>query len=348
MRNYPNRRDFMMNIGLLTLPAIAGCSQRMTEKRVIIDKRKVMLSLLDEGASQEYIPAAFFLHFEEIYHQGQGAIEKHLEYFRYTDMDFVKIQYEKTFPRLTEIEKPEDWLKMPLYREDFYEPQIKVVEGLVKAAKKEALVLVTLYSPFMCAGHTVGEENLERHILDNPEKVKQGMEIITESVTGFVKSCIKAGVDGFYASTQGGESTRFDEQGPFLECIKPYDLAIMEEINRSCIFNILHVCDYSGPYNDLTPFLDYPGDVVNCSLMIDSEEISPKKASEIFGRPFMGGLERKGTLATGSREQIIAKVEEVLRKAPDRFVLGADCTVPWDTDWNNLRTAIDTAHSWKR
>ena len=51
----------------------------------------------------------------------------------------------------------------------------------------------------------------------------------------------------------------------FIECIKPYDLTVMEEIDRSCVFNILHVCDYEGGYDDLAPFLDYPGHVVNCA-----------------------------------------------------------------------------------
>ena len=81
-------------------------------------------------------------------------MEKHLEYFRFTGMDLVKIQYEKTFPPIAEIKKPEDWAKIPFYKLDFYQPQLETVKGLVREAKKEALVLVTLYSPFMCAGHT--------------------------------------------------------------------------------------------------------------------------------------------------------------------------------------------------
>jgi uroporphyrinogen decarboxylase len=307
----------------------------------------VMLSLLDPGTRQDYIPAAFFLHFDQIYHQGQGAIDKHLEYFRYTGMDFVKIQYERTFPHLPEIQKAGDWENMPLYKEDFYESQLEVVRGLVRAAKKEALVLVTLYSPFMCAGHTAGEENLHRHILDDPEKTKKGMEIITDSVLLFVRGCVEAGVDGFYASTQGGESNRFDEPDPFEECIKPYDLAVMEEINRSTIFNILHVCDYNGPYSDLEPFLDYPGDVVNCSLTVGGRELTPKELASFFKRPFMGGLERKGAIATGTVGEVAAVASEVLQKAPDRFILAADCTVPGATSWDNLRAAIETAHRFR-
>jgi uroporphyrinogen decarboxylase len=309
-----------------------------------VDKREAMLALLEPDREQEYIPAAFFLHFDPIYHTGQGAIDKHLEYFRYTDMDFVKIQYERTFPHLPEIVVPDDWAKMPLYSEDFYEAQIKVVEGLVKAAKEEALVLVTLYSPFMCAGHTTSEEIITSHILENPEKTKKGMEVITDSVMLFVKACIRAGVDGFYASTQGGEAHRFEDTSPFEECIKPYDLAIMEEINRSCIFNILHVCDYNGPYDDLSPFFDYPGHVVNCSLRVAGEEMTPQQASDLFGRPYMGGLERKGILATGTEQEIRSRVEELLRSRSEKYILGADCTVPSETSWDNLRTAIATAH----
>ena len=106
----------------------------------------MILSLLNKSKKQEYIPAGFFKHFSEPYRLGQGAIDKHMEYFRYTGMDLVKIQNENIFPYRPEIKRPDDWVKMPLYKKDFHEPQVKVVEGLVKEAKKEALVIFTLYS----------------------------------------------------------------------------------------------------------------------------------------------------------------------------------------------------------
>jgi uroporphyrinogen decarboxylase len=313
-----------------------------------MNKREAVLSVLNEDKQQTYIPAGFFLHFPPAYHRGQAAVEKHLEYFRYTGMDFVKIQYENTFPKRPEIETPDDWVKMPLYKEDFYEGQLQAVEGLVREAKSEAPVIVTLYSPFMCAGHTTSGQTITEHIKQAPEKVKRGMEVITESLMLFVKACIKLGVDGFYASTQGGESDRFDDPTLFQECIKPYDLAIMEEINRSCIFNVLHVCDYHSGYSDLTPFLDYPGHVVNCSLELDEKRLTGQEVSQMFGRPYMGGMERKGIIVSGSQEEIEQAVEDVLREAPAKFILAADCTVPSDIDWDNLRTAIATAHRYRR
>jgi uroporphyrinogen decarboxylase len=314
----------------------------------MINRREAVLSLLDESKTQEYIPAGFFIHFDKSCHRCQAAIDKHLEYYRYTGMDFVKIQYENAFPRRPEIRKPDDWEKMPLYGKGFYEDPLDTVKGLVKAAKDEALVIMTLYSPFMCAGHTTSDQTITQHIRENPEKVKRGLETITDSMMIFVKECVKLGIDGFYASTQGGESHRFEDVAPFNECIKPYDLAVMEEINKSCTFNILHICDYQGGYSDLTPFLDYPGHIVNCNPKLGSEEMTGEQISRMFKRPYMGGMDRKGIIASGGKEEIRKAAQDVLNNAPDRFILGADCTLPGDIDWDNIKTAISTAHGYKR
>lgn len=314
-----------------------------------MNKRDLVLSLLESDKMPEIVPAAFFLHFDPIFHRGQAAVEKHMEYFRYTGMDFVKIQFEHPYPRLSEIRHPADWVKMPFYDLDFFAEPLKVVEGLVKAAKPEALVVLTLYSPFMLAGQSTSEELVVRHIQENPGAVKRGMEVITDSLMGFVKECIRLGLDGFYTSTQGGEDGRLPSRELFDECVRPYDLALMEEINRSCIFNILHVCDYRLPYADLAPFASYPGQVVSCGLeLADGSEITPVEVSRLFGRPFMGGLNRLGILATGTVEEARAAARTALSKLPNRAILGADCTVPGNTSWDNLRAAIEEAHRYRQ
>jgi uroporphyrinogen decarboxylase len=312
-----------------------------------MNKRETVLALLDLGKPQTYVPAAFFLHFDPSCHFGRAAVDKHLEFFRATGMDFVKIQYERSFPHLPAIQRPDDWARMPLYGEDFFEPQLEAVEGIVKAVKREAVVVVTLYSPFMCASHAVGEEKVLHHIRENPEPVIKGMEIVTESLMTFVKACIRLGVDGFYHSTQGGETHRLADRALFDALVRPHDLAVMKEAERSCIFNILHVCDYVGEYEDLERFRDYPGHVVSCPLKVGGRPLPLSEAYRLFNRPAMGGLDRRGVLATGSDAQIRAEVEATLRAAPERFMLGADCTVPAETPWENLRTATEAAHGWQ-
>jgi uroporphyrinogen decarboxylase len=313
-----------------------------------MNKRDVVLSLLNAGQQtprSEIVPAGFFIHFPMEFRRGQAAIDKHLEFFHTTGMDFVKIQYETQFPQRPEIRKPADWAKMPQYGADFYQDQWNIAKGLVEAAGKEALVIQTLYSPFMLASHSASAGLLEQHLREDPDLTRKGIEIVTESMLTFVRGCIAAGVDGFYHSTQGGETSRFEGSSLFESCIKPFDLAVMEEINAATEFNILHVCDYHDGYRSLEPFRDYPGDVVNCSLQLGDQRLSGQQVSELFDRPFMGGIERLGTIATGSPQEAAALAEEALRNAPERFILGADCTLPADVDWNNIKAAIAAAHA---
>jgi uroporphyrinogen decarboxylase len=312
-----------------------------------MNARDRMLGLTENRAAPGYVPAAFFLHFDPAFHRGRPAVDKHLEYFRATGMDFMKIQYEHPFPPMPQITRPEHWETIPRYDADYFADPLEVVSGIVTAVKKEALVVVTLYSAVMHAGHAAGRELLSAHLEQDPERTAKGLQIINDSILVFVRECVKRGVDGFYASTQGGEAGRFSDPALFSRWLKPIDLVVMSEINRLCPFNILHVCDYHGVYDDLAPYLDYPGHVVNCGTRLRSGERSPRQLARLFHRPFMGGMDRHGILVSGTREQIAREVQDVIRDAPPAFVLGADCTVPSDIPIENLKAAIDTAH-WSR
>src|SRR3990172_7112367 len=100
----------------------------MKGQRGAMNKREAMLSLADGQAAPGYVPAAFFMHFDPAYHQGQAAVDKHLEFFRATGMDFVKVQYEQALPPGPAIEKPADWARAPRYPERYFEPAVRVAE----------------------------------------------------------------------------------------------------------------------------------------------------------------------------------------------------------------------------
>ncbi len=308
------------------------------------NKRERMLQWLAGKTDPTYTPAAFFLHFGPEYKNGVPAAKRHLEFFRQTDMDFVKIQFEQTYEREPFLAKPSDWSKLSLRKIDFYEPLIVTVRELVKAAKKDALILMTLYSPYMCAGHCATSPVLRRHLAENPDAVKRGLEILTESQMIFVRACIQAGVDGFYMSTQGSEAGQLANPGIFTKYVKPFDLVAMKEASATCPFNILHVCDYVAPYANFDAVLDYPGQVVNCNPKLIGRQLSFREIAAMFKRPCMGGLDRHGVLVKGTPVQVEAEVKRVVKAAPRQFILGADCTVPSELDWNRIRQAIDVAH----
>ncbi len=355
MKKERNRKNFVKLSGLIlgivlvagTIAATKG-SLSKSEFQQGINKREAVLKMLDPSVKQDYVPAGFFIHFDKNSKWGQAAINKHLEFFNKTDMDIVKIQYESSFPVLSEIKKPTDWKKMPLYGKDFYSKQLEVVKGLVEKMRNDAIIIVTLYSPFMCAGHTTSDEIITEHLKQDPESVKAGLEIITKSLTLFARECLKLGVDGFYLCTQGAESHRFENQEIFKKYIKPFDLALFNEIHDYCNFNILHICDHHGDYDDLAVFKDYPGHVVNCSSKIGTENIPMQKLYETFNRPFMGGMNKRGIMVEGTKVQIEAKVKETLDNAPEKFMLGASCTLPGNINWDNIRSSIDMAHNYNK
>jgi len=344
-----HRRNFLKT-GILATATVGsglGLLQCSGRKSLSEQKRELILSLINEDKSQEYYPAGFFIHFGKGYKTGEAAIQKHLEYFRSTDMDFMKIQYEKEFPKIPGILKPSDWSSMPLYGKDFYEEPLAVIKGIVKEAKKEAPVIATFYSPFACAGHTTSDELITRHLEEDPEQTKKGLEIITESLLIYVKECIKLGVDGFLQSTQGGEGGRFTEASLFTDYVKPFDLVAGREMEAACSTNILHICDHSGNYDDYSAFVDYPGHIINCSLdLTKGRTISSREMYKLFNRPFMGGMHKRGIMVSGTPDEISSEVGRVLSQAPEKFVLGASCTLPGDIDWANIKTAVDKAHQY--
>jgi uroporphyrinogen decarboxylase len=341
------RRQFIRSAGIVSSVFASGLSTFSCRNKSArpLDKREAVLGLIQNDDVQEYYPGGFFIHFPGDYHIGEAAIDKHLEYFRYTGLDFVKIQYENTFPRIPAISKPSDWADMPLHNKEFYRDQLAVTEGIIKKAKNEAPVIATFYSPYACAGHTITDELLTRHLEEDPEQVKRGLEIITESLMIYVNECIRLGVDGFLQSTQGGEAGRFSDYRLFTEYVKPFDLQVGKVMEDNCPCNILHICDYLGNYDDYSAFLDYPGHIVNSSLQLTERTITTKEMYALFDRPFMGGMDRKGIMAAGTRSEITGEVNQVLSDAPEKFVLGASCTLPGDVNWDNIKTALDTAHN---
>ena len=332
-----NRRTF------LSLSAVASLSTRQSAAAPV-NNRERMLAWLAGQNMPNYTPAAFFLHFGEGYKTGSAAAQRHLEFYRHTGMDFVKIQFEQTYSRQDFLRNPADWAKLRPVKLDFYEPLLQTVRDLVKAEKKNSLILMTLYSPFMGAAQCATAPVLVKHLEENPEAVKKGLEILTHNQMLFVRACIKEGIDGFYASTQGGEANRFTNPAIFSQYVKPFDLISMKEISTACPFNILHVCDYVAPYANYDAYYDYPGHVINCNVKLTGGQVSAREIHNKFQRPFMGGMDRHGIIAKGTPAQLDTEIRGVIGTAPRPFLLGADCTVEADTNWDQLKHAISVAH----
>lgn len=333
----------------LALLASISLENIAAQQQVANNRRERILQVLDQSRPNDYVPAAFFLHFEN--KLGRKAVQDHKDFFRATDMDFVKVFYEIVVPRI-EINSGKDWEKVPVYGEDFFAPQVAVIEDLAREFGNEAFILPTVYSPLALAHQTLGrDKDLKKLAEENPVAFGKAIKNLALSIENYLRAARKHGADGFYVSSQGGDGNSLSAK-IWKEQVRPWDKYVSEVANEIGIINILHICDYGTPFKNaeaLYAFADYPASIINVPLNFsDGSVLNLKEAQKRFGRPIFGGLERLGVITKGSIEEIKKEVDKVLENASPNFILGADCTVPGDTDWDKLRAVIDYAHTWRQ
>ena len=139
MRN----KNIIKSVVAIAVASLIGAHTTVSAQSEI-NKRERILQVLDQSRPNEYVPAAFFLHFEN--KLGRKAVQDHKDFYRSTNMDFVKVFYEIAVPQI-DIQSGKDWEKVPVYGEDFFEPQVAVIEDLAREFKGEAFILPTVYSP---------------------------------------------------------------------------------------------------------------------------------------------------------------------------------------------------------
>lgn len=316
-----------------------------------ISKRERIFQVLDQSRPNEYVPAAFFLHFPD--KLGRKAVADHVEFYEATNMDFVKVFYEIVVPQI-EINKGSDWNKVPVYDEAFFEPQVQVIEDLAKKYSGEAFILPTVYSPLALAHQTLGRNNgkdLRKLADEDPVAFGKAIKNLSLSIENYLRASRRRGADGFYVSSQGGDGNSLSPK-VWQEQVRQWDKHVAEVANEIGEINILHICDYGTPFKNaeaLYAFADYPASIINVPLNFsDGSQLNLKEAQKRFNRPIFGGLERLGVIAKGTLEEAKAEVDKVLKDAPANFILGADCTIPGDTDYDKLRAVIEYAHTWRQ
>lgn len=368
-RNHPQgsaskrstRRSFLKTASLTALGSLTAAhavfaqgggggaaAPAIAQPKTAKSKRDRVIEVLEMAKAPAYVPAAFFMHFGV---KGEPSVKAHLDHFRNTGMDFVKIQFDEqrlSLPPNIEVKTPADWAKFPILPEEWFEPTLALLKALVKEAKAEALIIQTLYSPYQLAKQAVGWQTLVEHVRQDAEAVCRGMENVTLSLINFVQAAARLGVDGFYTCAQGGETNRVADRALFNRAIKNYDVLLYKHVSQLAPYNFLHICDYDGTYQEFAPrFQDYPGKVVNVPLAADGQPLGLQKAAALFQRPIMGGLDRHGVLSKGTPEEVRKATLEVLQEAPANFILGADCTVDAKIPLENLQMAVRTAHEFR-
>ena len=333
-----------LSLAVLSATLFVSCAPKQASDPIPSDKKEIMDRFVAGTLDPSYVPALFFGHFGGDQKLGEGAVKAHLSLFLKGGADMLKIQTEQPMPYVEDLTT-----ETPLVPEDWYAPTVEVIKEVLSYVGKDVYVMPTILSTHQVARQGFGDDRLPVWAVERPEAYKRMLDSYTKAILWYIRECKKIGVEAFFTATQGGEQKFYELNVPggfFETMIKPYDLEVMNEANKDTKITILHICDWEGPMDDLTRYLDYPGKIVNVPLKIADEPLTLTKTCEMFGRPVLGGFNRKAEIGKESPEKIAAMTREIIAGGPKgRLMIGADCSVPSPLNiTDNIHAAVSAAH----
>ena len=314
-----------------------------------MNKRERVMAVV-EGRKPDRIPSGFWLHFPPGNDCGKAAEDIHIDFFQRTGTDICKVMNENLLPMDESIKTPSDWSHIRPFNKkaDFVVRQIDLVKRVCDRMAGEAVVLSTIHGVVASISHVLGGGALYdrdkllqvRHMRQNPQGMRAAYEAVTEILQYLAEETLRAGADGIYYAALGGEKYGHTDE-EFETFVRPGDLAVMDASKGRRCFNVLHICKDNI---DLGRYALYPGEVVNWGVY--SDNLSLEDGRKLFpGRVILGGLDdRSGVLVEGTLEQIRAEVKQVIDGfGREGFILGSDCTLPTEIDYERIRCAVEAA-----
>lgn len=303
------------------------------------------------GEDVDHVPAAFWFHFPPHQASGQAAVDAHLDFYRETDVDVLKVMNEHTYRSDVKVSTPADWASWtPLSSGSaHFRKQIDLVKAIADKLAGEVPIIATIHGTFISLFHgskepheTIFGHNLAtEHIRNAPEAVAPAMAAVADSLIELSLACLEAGASGIYYGAQGGEEHRFSSE-TFNSHIKPYDLKVLDAVAARTDQLFVHICKDSIR---LPLYADYPGQAFNWA--VHDSAYSLKDGREIFRRTMLGGLDdRSGVMVDGSDDDIAAAVKDIISGyGRTSLIVGADCTLPTDIPLRKIRAAVEAART---
>ena len=226
-----------------------------------------------ENRETDHVPAAFWFHFPAEKAEGQACVDAHLQWYRDTDQDFIKIMCDGYFgypnETLEKLADVSELYKMKPLGENhpFIREQIDRAAAIVKAADGECCVFYNVFCPLSFFRLQTSWEKMMECMKADPEAMKYACSVIAQDAKALVKGLIEeAGCDGIYYCVQNAEIFRFTAE-EYRRLVTPSDKDVLDYANTLSTHNILHCCGWGGDKNRVEVWQDYEAAAINLSLI---------------------------------------------------------------------------------
>lgn len=340
-----------------------------------MDKMKRLQSLVNGNTNgRPFI--SFWKHFPIDDREVEAMVNRTEEFQEITNSDFIKITYngllytkdwgqelrwtdnKKEVDQISRfiINEASDWKRVEAV--SVYEGELakylEMAKKIIDKYKGKVPVIATVFSPFsnvmkLSGNHIfrpkeddakIKSPSVYYYLENEPEKVLEALEKITETIANFVKELVDYGIDGiYYACQMSSEDVVSVEQ--YRQFGKPFDLKVLEEIRGKTWFNIIHIHGNKPMIEELK---DYPVQAISYHDITSG--ISWSEARKVTDKILVGGInELDEIISSGTDEELMNHLQEACDRLNDgKFILAPACTIPLDIPeerFNLIRELVD-------
>ncbi len=239
--------------------------------------------------------------------------------------------------------RPLDPTKGSLARQ--IETLLLVKSGLsnsTNGATDDPPILQTIFSPLAQAKHIADPVTVIKHMRTAPDRLKTGLNMITDSTLRFIDSIRRSKIAGIYYAVQlGGYGDMTPQE--YAEFGRPYDLQILKALPNDWWFNMLHLHG-DAPMFDM--FLDYPVQALNWHDRETEPNLTAGKAK--FKGAVCGGLGHWDAVHNGTPSDVRTQARDAIQQMEGRrFILSTGCVTMITSPLSNIRAvrdAVDTKY----
>ena len=309
--------------------------------------------------------ASFWRHFYPEETTADGLASAMLDFQMEFDWDFIKVNpravyhvedWGNTYEFSTESDKnhiqkshrvhePADWSGLEVLNpnEGVLGQHLDALRQLDEGLRGEVPYIMTIFNPISIAGHlTGGAGKLMEHIESDPDAVREGLDVITETFIGFARACLEVGATGIFFPTTAYASSNQMTIEKYNGFGRPYDLRFLEAV-QDAKFNLLHVCSTNCFLYELS---DYPAHALNWSTQ-DPTTPDMLEASKRTNLPVIGGVGQGTAVTSDSADTALDQAISAYDALKGRsFILGAGCTVPHSVNNQTLKSIRELVETW--
>ncbi len=312
-----------------------------------------------EGTSTDAIPISLWKHYHLQDRAPRNLAQVTVDFARRFGIDLIKLtpsglygvqdwgvglqfgQNDAQAPSVisSPIGKASDWLDLrplspttgALCRE------IEMCSHVGKLLRDEVPFMMTLFSPLTLAQKLAGDQVFD-HLRQEPAILHKALKVIRDTVVTFARSCLEAGVPGFFLATQQA-SHRLLTVAQFKEFGLSYDQDVAAEIEDAPI-RMLHICGEEIMFAEASEIN------VNClSWSAGGTNPDLSSARQLSKKTLAAGLSLE-TLAGASSEDCRSMVSSARDSdLGPGLILAPDCVVRLESPDANLDAVVEAARA---